>query len=161
MTTRVPPSLGDRGQGWVALQFLLLGVLGLVGWWDRGGWPDEVRAWLSFVGAVSVLCGIGVAVAGARGLGSALTAAPAPLPGASLRSAGVYGVVRHPIYAGLVQIALGVALVTGPWALAPALALCVVLDLKRRVEEAFLVRTYPDYAEYQTQVRRALGPGLW
>jgi protein-S-isoprenylcysteine O-methyltransferase Ste14 len=161
VTTRVPPSLGDRGQGWVALQFLLLGVLGVVGWWDRGGWPDEVRAWLSMVGAVSVLCGIAVAVAGARGLGPALTAAPAPLPGASLRSAGVYGVVRHPIYAGLVQIAVGVALVTGPWALAPALALCVVLDLKRRVEEAFLVRTYPDYAEYQKQVRWALVPGLW
>ena len=36
---------------------------------------------------------------------------------------GVYAVVRHPIYAGLLQTALGVALMTGPWALLPALAL--------------------------------------
>jgi len=160
MTPRVPPSLGHKGQGWVALQFLVLGVLVIVGWWDRGGWPDGTRGWLAVVGAMSLLCGVVVVVLAVTGLGSALTANPAPLPGATMRTDGVYGVVRHPIYAGLLQIAVGVALLTGPWTLVPALALGVVLDLKRRVEESFLEQAYPDYAAYREQVRWALVPGL-
>jgi protein-S-isoprenylcysteine O-methyltransferase Ste14 len=160
VTTRVPPSLGDKGQGWVVLQFALLGVLVVVGWWDRGGWPDSIRPWLLVVGALSVVCGLVVAVAAATGLGSSLTANPAPLPDATMKADGVYAVVRHPIYAGLLQVALGIALITGPWALLPAFALVVVLDLKRRVEEDFLGRMYPGYADYRAQVRWALVPGL-
>jgi len=160
MTARVPPSLGDKGQGWVGLQLVTLGAVVVVGWWDRGGWPDGPRGWLAVVGAVSLLCGVLVAGLAVTGLGSALTANPAPLPGATLRTDGVYGVVRHPIYTGLLQIAVGVALLTGPWTLVPALALAVVLDLKRRVEESYLERAYPGYAAYRERVRWALVPGL-
>jgi protein-S-isoprenylcysteine O-methyltransferase Ste14 len=160
MSARVPPSLGDKGQGWVALQFVALGVLVIVGWWDRGGWPDRLHGLLAVVGATSLLCGVVVAVLAVTDLGSALTANPAPLPGATMRTDGVYGVVRHPIYAGLLQIAVGVALVTGPWTLVTALALAVVLDLKRRVEEGFLQQAYPDYSAYRERVRWALMPGL-
>jgi protein-S-isoprenylcysteine O-methyltransferase Ste14 len=160
MTRGVPPSLGDKGQGWVALQFLALGVLVIVGWWDRGGWPGGTRGWLAVVGVMSLLCGVVVVVLAVTGLGSALTANPAPLPGVTMRTDGIYSVVRHPIYAGLLQIAVGVALLTGPWTLVPALALTVVLDLKRRVEESFLEQAYLDYAAYRERVRWALVPGL-
>jgi protein-S-isoprenylcysteine O-methyltransferase Ste14 len=160
LTRPVPPSLGDKGQGWVALQFALLAALVAVAWWDRGGWPDSLRTWLLVIGVLSLVCGLVVAVMGATGLGSSLTANPAPLPGATMKADGVYAVVRHPIYAGLLQVALGVALMSGPWALVPALALVVLLDLKRRVEEEFLVGTYPEYAAYREDVRWALVPGL-
>jgi protein-S-isoprenylcysteine O-methyltransferase Ste14 len=43
----------------------------------------------------------------------------------------------------------------------PTAALAVVLDLKRRVEEDFLVATYAGYAAYRLAVPRALVPYLW
>ena len=74
----------------------------------------------------------------------------------------MYGVVRHPIYFGLLLMAAGFALVTTPWGLLVTLGRSrVVLDLKRRVEERFLLATYPDYAAYRCTVPHALVPYLW
>jgi protein-S-isoprenylcysteine O-methyltransferase Ste14 len=78
-----------------------------------------------------------------------------------LRTEGVYSVVRHPIYSGLLLLATGWSLTTSPWALLATAVLAVELDLKRRVEERFLATTYPQYAAYRSNVRHALVPGLW
>lgn len=155
------PHLGRRGEGWVALQFALLGVIGLLGVVDRDGWPEPVRTPLRVVGVVVVATGAVVAVLALTGLGSALTAVPAPLEGARLRTGGIYGVVRHPIYAGLLLLAAGWSLATSPWALLVTAVLAVELDLKRRVEEGFLGARYPEYADYRVRVPHALLPGLW
>jgi protein-S-isoprenylcysteine O-methyltransferase Ste14 len=156
-----PPRLGDRGQGWVALQLALLVVIGLVAAVTRGGWPSSARTAAAVVGAV--LLGVGGlgAVLAVTGLGSALTALPAPLEGQRLRTNGVYAVVRHPIYGALILLALGVALLSSPWTLVPTVALAAVLDLKRRVEEDFLASAYADYADYRRAVRKALLPYVW
>jgi protein-S-isoprenylcysteine O-methyltransferase Ste14 len=159
------PRLGSKGQGWVLLQVLLLlttvgvGVLGLTGTVPR--WPDGARGAVAVLGALLVLAGIAVFAVAVSGLGSALTANPAPLDDEALRSDGIYSVVRHPIYSGLILAALGFALITTPWGLVPVALLAVELDLKRRLEEEWLVATYPDYAGYRTRVPRALVPGLW
>ena len=155
------PRLGDRGQGWVALQMLLLVVVAAVGALTRGGWPPPARTPLAVLGAVVIVIGGLGAFLAVTGLGSALTALPAPLAGQQLRTEGVYAVVRHPIYGALILLALGVALLTSPWTLIPALALAVVLDLKRRVEEEFLAATFADYADYRRAVPRALLPYVW
>jgi protein-S-isoprenylcysteine O-methyltransferase Ste14 len=159
------PHLGDKGQGWVALQAVLLlvtvgvGALGLVGALAR--WPDAARGPLVVVGALVVLAGIAVFSVAVSGLGSALTANPAPLDDEALRTDGIYSVVRHPIYTGLILTALGFALMTTPWALLPVALLAVELDLKRRLEEEWLSATYPTYAAYRSTVPRALIPGVW
>lgn len=145
----------------MALQFALLLVLAVVGLLGRGGWPDGLRLAALVVGLVLLAAGVVLAGLGLTGLGSALTAVPAPLADRSLRTGGVYAVVRHPIYGGLVLAALGFALLTSPWALLPAAVLAVVLDLKRRVEEDFLASVYPGYDDYRRTVPRALVPGVW
>lgn len=155
------PSLGSKGQGWVALQGVLLVAILVVGLLDRGGWPDAVRTALLVLGIALMIAGVAVFTAAIVGLGSALTANPAPLRGASLRSGGVYGVVRHPIYSGLILASAGFALATGPWALVPVALLAVELDLKRRVEERWLLEAYPEYADYRRRVGAALVPGIW
>jgi protein-S-isoprenylcysteine O-methyltransferase Ste14 len=116
---------------------------------------------LVVVGAVVVLGGIAVFSVAVSGLGSALTANPAPLEDEALHTNGIYSVVRHPIYTGLVLTALGFALMTTPWALVPVALLAVELDLKRRLEEEWLSATYSTYAAYRSTVPRALVPGLW
>ncbi len=160
-TDGVIPRLGQRGQGWVALQLVLLAAIVVVGALGRGGWPGALRPTLVVVGAVGVFAGLLVAALAISGLGSALTAVPAPLEDEALRTDGLYGLVRHPIYGGLVLAATGYALATSPWALLLTALLGVVLDLKRRVEEEFLAATYPEYADYRRAVPRAMVPGLW
>jgi protein-S-isoprenylcysteine O-methyltransferase Ste14 len=157
----VIPRLGSRGQGWVVLQFVLLGAIGLAGLLTRGSWPEAVRTAAGVLGAVLLVAGVVVAVLALSGLGSALTAVPAPLEGERLRTGGIYSVVRHPIYGSLILMAAGFALLTSPWALLLTAVLAVELDLKRRVEEEFLSATYPGYAEYRRAVPHALLPGVW
>lgn len=145
----------------MALQFALLLVLAVVGVLGRGGWTGPAGPVAVVLGLVLLVAGLVLAGLGLAGLGSALTAVPAPLADRTLRTRGVYGVVRHPVYGGLVLAALGFALLTTPWALVPAAVLAVVLDLKRRVEEDFLASTYPGYDDYRRAVPRALVPGVW
>ena len=155
---RVPPSLGSRGQGWVAAQFVLLGVALLVGLLDLSGWPVALRGGLRYVGVLVIAAGVVLAVYAVLGLGSSLTALPAPVEHGRLRTEGVYSVVRHPIYAALLLVVLGWSLLSSPWVLLVWLALAVVLDLKRQVEEDFLERTYEEYAAYRARVPWALVP---
>ena len=142
-------------------QFVLLGVIAVLGLTGRGGWPESLHPGLLALGIALVVTGAVVVGLAATGLGSSLTALPAPLRDASLRTGGIYGLVRHPIYSGLILIATGWSVATSPWALLATAVLAVELDLKRRVEEKFLSATYPGYAAYRESVPRALVPGLW
>ncbi len=161
MTTSAIPRLGRRGGGWVALQLLLLGGLSVLGGIDRDGWPDSYRSGLRYLGVLVISTGTVVAVLAVTRLGAALTAVPAPIEGARLRTDGIYGVVRHPIYSALLLITTGFALGTTPWAFVVVALLAAVLELKRRVEEDFLTATHPEYADYRHEVPCALVPHLW
>ena len=145
----------------MALQFALLAAIAAVGLLTRGSWPEPVQRVAGVLGAVLLVAGAVVAVLALTGLGSALTAVPAPIEGERLRTGGIYAVVRHPIYGSLILMSVGFALLTSPWAVPVAVLLAVVLDLKRRVEEDFLTAAYPGYAEYRRAVPHALVPGVW
>src|SRR5204863_102855 len=66
-------------------------------------------------------------------LARAMTVFPRPREHAALAERGVYRLVRHPIYGGLIVMAFGVSLVESPLALIPAALLAVVVDLKSRL----------------------------
>ncbi len=154
------PRLGGRGGGWVALQFALLGVALVLGLTDLSGWGPAWGGGLRYVGMLFVSAAVVVAVLAAVGLGSSLTALPQPRDGGRLRTDGVYGVVRHPMYLSVLSAVLGWALMTSPRVLVPFAALAVVLDLKRQVEEQWLADAYPEYPAYRMRVRWALVPYL-
>ena len=89
------------------------------------------------------------------GLGANLSALPHPKDGAVLVESGVYGLVRHPIYAGLILAAAGWGLLTNsPWALLLAGVLLVFFDIKSRREEGQLAARFPAYAAYRRRVRK-------
>jgi protein-S-isoprenylcysteine O-methyltransferase Ste14 len=155
---RVPPPLGSKGQGWVALQFVLLGLALVVGLLDLSGWGPAYAGGLRYLGVLVLSAGVVLAVYAVLGLGSSLTALPAPVDHGTLRTDGVYGVVRHPIYSALLLLVLGWALMSSPWVLLVWLALAAVLDLKRQVEEDFLERAYEEYPAYRVRVPWALVP---
>jgi protein-S-isoprenylcysteine O-methyltransferase Ste14 len=159
MTSRLP-QLGRRGGGWVALQLALIGAIAAAG--TRGSrWPSPARAVRTIAAAASALAGLCLFAGAATRLGSQITPFPKPVEEGSLKRSGAYGLVRHPMYGGVLLIALGWALVSSPLALAPWTAAAVFLDAKRRREEAWLIEAHPDYEEYQASVRHSFVPFVW
>ena len=148
------PALGPRGEGWVALQgigFMAAGAAGLLG----PAWGDPWRTAGLVLGTVLIAVGAVGAVLGVVGLRENLTAVPRPIEGGRLIDSGVYGLVRHPIYTGIVTAALGWGLATAsPPALLAALLLGGFFDLKARREEAWLLAAYPGYSAYRVRVRK-------
>jgi protein-S-isoprenylcysteine O-methyltransferase Ste14 len=72
---------------------------------------------------------------------------------------GVYGVIRHPLYAGNLLLFAGAALWLGSVAAALATVVHLVATLARiGIEEDFLRQRFPDYADYARRVRGRLIP---
>jgi len=157
------PSLGPRGEGWVAIQLVLFAAIGVAGVATSSAWRGTGATLAAIAGWGLVSAGGVLALAGIAGLqgGDALTAVPHPRDEARLVERGAYRLVRHPIYGGLVIAAAGWALARGSIAaLAGAAALLVFFDLKRRREEAWLTERYSGYAAYRGRTK-ALFPLLY
>jgi len=150
------PSLGPRGEGWVAIQGLLLvttAVAGLLG----PAWAGQLRVATSVVGAILIAGGLVLAARGLRDLRDALTPLPYPRDDAELVETGVYRLVRHPIYGGLVLAAVGWGLLmASPAALVAAIGLWGFFELKSRREEAWLEGRFVGYASYRARTRRLI-----
>jgi protein-S-isoprenylcysteine O-methyltransferase Ste14 len=160
MTRGSPRTLGARGGGWVALQavlFVAIVVAAALG----SPWPQQIRLPLRVIGGASMAAGFALAAAASRHLGASLTPFPRPLARGTLREDGVYRLVRHPIYGGILLIASGASLWSSPWALAPTLLLGGLFDRKRRREEIWLAEAYPDYGGYRERVSHVFWPGVW
>lgn len=151
------PSLGPRGEGWVVIQGVLLVAIFLAGLFE-GSVPSQGLTVVSIVGGVLMAGGGVLAVLGVLSLGSSLTALPHPRDGSELVETGVYGLVRHPIYGGLVIAALGYGLVMGApvTAVVGSLVLLAFFTAKSAREEVWLEHRYPGYPAYRTRTRRIL-----
>jgi protein-S-isoprenylcysteine O-methyltransferase Ste14 len=144
----------EKGKKLVFLQFALIIVLAL--------FPDnnKVDPRLSIVGTVMLAIGLAVLFAGFMGLGKSLTANPVPNQDGVLVTKGIYSIVRHPIYLGLLSITLGLVVSSGVWAqIIVWIALAVLLVYKMRWEEVLLTAKYKGYAQYMTKVPAVI-PGL-
>jgi protein-S-isoprenylcysteine O-methyltransferase Ste14 len=98
---------------------------------------------------------------GDRNAGRSGSPFPKPPATSKLKDSGVYALVRHPIYGGILLLSLAWSLVGSPWALVPTGALAIVLVLKSRLEERWLTDRHPAYADYQQRVPHRFVPYLW
>lgn len=155
------PTLGPRGEGWVAVQLALAAAVTGAGLSAGEAWSGPTRTATTVVGSALLVAGAAGMAAGALGLGAARTAFPRPRGGATLIESGPYARIRHPIYAAMGAGAVGWGLLkASPLALILAAVLAVVLDLKARREEAWLSETYPGYSAYRQRTRRFI-PGVY
>jgi 2-amino-4-hydroxy-6-hydroxymethyldihydropteridine diphosphokinase len=144
-----------RGGWWVVGQGVVLAA-SLLALADDPGSPS---AWMAWLGAVVAGAGALQAILGLRNLGTNLTPYPQPLETAHLVARGVYRLVRHPIYGGIVLMMVGAGLFRASIAaLVIGAAGGVYFWLKARFEERMLCCHYPGYADYATQVPRRLIP---
>jgi protein-S-isoprenylcysteine O-methyltransferase Ste14 len=121
--------------------------------------PMAVRA-AGMVGVIAGICVTHIAIAQNR------FAAPTIHDQSAERQqviqTGLYGVVRHPFYAGGLLVYAGAPLWLGSYAGALADLGFLGLTLARimLIEEPYLRRHLPDYAAYARRVRSMLIPGL-
>jgi protein-S-isoprenylcysteine O-methyltransferase Ste14 len=75
---------------------------------------------------------------------------------------GVYGIIRHPMYAGAIVYLVGMPLLLGSWRglmLTPILIVALAWRIVR--EERTLGAELPGYGEYAARVRYRLIPNVW
>ena len=148
------PSLGRRGEGWVVIQFVLIGVVLLAGL-AGPAWDGAARMLGVGVGIGLVVAGAIQAVRGSRDLRDALTPLPYPRDDAMLVETGIYARIRHPIYGGIVIAAVGWGLATASLAaFAATVGLWLFFEAKLRREEAWLAERFPGYAAYRDRTHR-------
>ena len=77
-------------------------------------------------------------------------------------STGLYGIVRHPMYAATLLLFLSMPLVLGsPWSFAIMLLYIPIIALRIRNEEQVLERELKGYTEYKQHVKYKLIPFIW
>lgn len=149
------PALGARGEGWVALQVVLLVAVVAGGIWFGPDWSGPLRLVGILTGFAAIAAGAILVARGSLDLGGALTPLPHPRDDAQLVETGVYGLARHPIYGGLILAALGWSWVQASVpALVGALVLAAFFVLKSAREEVWLIQRFAGYAAYRERTRR-------
>jgi protein-S-isoprenylcysteine O-methyltransferase Ste14 len=154
----------DRGNRWVLGAFAIIGLLcaylpaytDRIGFWTLGG--DALR-WL---GVVLFAAGGALRLWPVFALGCRFSGLVAIQPGHRLVTGGVYGVIRHPSYLGLLISTLGWALAfrSGVGLLLTALTV-PPLVARIRAEEALLASVFGNaYAAYRARTARLI-PGLY
>ena len=77
-------------------------------------------------------------------------------------STGLYGIVRHPMYAATLLLFLSMPLVlASPWSFAIMLLYIPIIALRIRNEEQVLERELKGYTEYKQHVRYKVIPFIW
>jgi protein-S-isoprenylcysteine O-methyltransferase Ste14 len=154
------PSLGPHGEGWVAIQIMLIGLAVAAG--QRGPrWPRAARVPRFLMAVPLALGGVALFADGSQRLGRQLTPFPRPTAEGSLKQDGAYGFVRHPIYGGVLLLGAAWALLSSPRALLPLALAGPFLEAKRSREEAWLSERHPEYAAYRERVRWRFIPFAW
>lgn len=142
-----PQQLGKRGEGWVIAQFFSLLLILFP--------PLNLTGLSAAVGWVSLAAGLAFIASGVLALGRSLSPLPYPRESATLVTEGVYALVRHPLYGGLIIGSLGLAFITGSEVRGLlTLLLWWILESKIKIEEKALEDRFPDYAEYKVGVKK-------
>lgn len=112
---------------------------------------------LKTAGAVMVILGISIIITALFQLRRSLSPFPTPKNNGKLCTSGLYALVRHPIYTGIIISGLGYGLYQGSLTkLVVSILLFIVFDFKSRYEEELLINKYEDYPSYQSKTGRLL-----
>jgi protein-S-isoprenylcysteine O-methyltransferase Ste14 len=147
-----------NGIGFVAVQAILLGIL----FFGPAHFNADVsieapKGLLLWFGYGIFIFGTIIALIAAVNLGKNLTPLPRPKENAELIQNGLYRLVRHPIYFGVIVLSIGWGVIqqsTLIWLY--VIVIAIFFDIKSRKEERWLVERFSTYAEYQGRVHKLI-----
>ena len=145
------------------LKFSVLGfVLAflLPGFDIRYGWSN-MPAWVSIAAAVMMFLSYAL-VFRTMQVNSFLSRVIEVAENQKVIDTDVYGIVRHPMYVGMVVLYVISPIVLGSWwAVIPALVIIPVIVARILDEEIALETDLPGYKEYKQKVKYRLLPFIW
>ena len=162
LRSRLDAKEKEREQSLVVKLSGLMFLVGfiLAGLSFRFGWL-MLPKWVSIVGAVLFLSSYALYAEVLRE-NTWLSRTIEVQEGQTVVSTGLYGVVRHPMYAVTLVLFLSMPLVLGSGlAFVVFLAYPAIIAKRIRNEEAVLARDLPGYTEYLKKVRWRLIPFVW
>jgi protein-S-isoprenylcysteine O-methyltransferase Ste14 len=154
----------SRGEYLVLLQGALLTGFAILPVYQLPGFKIQSTQLIYLTWILASILGLGALIFIIKGLidlGKNLTPLPYPREDGELVQTGIYGIVRHPLYSGLILAAFGWTI----WqmSLSHLIATAVLLiffDIKANREETWLTQKYPDYLEYRQRVKKII-PGIY
>lgn len=145
------------GSKWVLAQFVVLVLIAIVVAFLGG----EATAPTTILAILLFVAGQGMAIAAALQMRQYISAHPAPVPGASLLQGGIYKLVRHPMYGGVILMAGAIAVFdVNPVAVVLTAVLAAVFHGKSRYEESLLAAAFLGYEDYRERVTRRFIPWI-
>ncbi|MEG4113556.1 MULTISPECIES: isoprenylcysteine carboxylmethyltransferase family protein [unclassified Microcoleus] len=155
----------SRGEYLVLLQGALLAGFAILPVYQLPGFKiqsPQLLFYLSWtLASILSLSGLIFIIKALIDLGKNLTPLPYPREDGKLVQTGVYGIVRHPLYSGLILAALGWTIFQLSISHLIASAILIIFfDIKANREETWLTEKYPAYSEYSQQVKKLI-PGIY
>lgn len=151
---------GQKGEYWVIAQGLLMLSFVILPVYRPTWLHLSISSWRYGVWGIAAGLGLVAIAFFARGivdLGTNLTPLPYPKEVGQLVQSGVYGLVRHPLYSGVIFAALGWSLyVLSLSHLIGTLVFFIFFNAKAKREEVWLSEKYPEYLSYQQRVKRLI-----
>ena len=154
----------SRGEYLVLLQGALLAGFAILPVYQLPGLKIQSTQLLALTWSVASILGLGgliLIIKGLIDLGKNLTPLPYPIENGELVQTGIYGIVRHPLYSGLILAAF--AWTIFQLSLSHLIATAILLiffDIKASREEAWLSEKYSEYSEYRQRVKKLI-PGVY
>jgi len=127
----------------VTVQFILFGLFAVTGQKSLVGsiW-SSVGLWISIIGFLIICISL-------LQLNKNLSPFPSPKAGSELVTSGLYSMVRHPIYLGIIVMFGGYSLYTGSWVrLLITIVLVFLFHYKSEYEENLLIDKFDEYRDY-------------
>jgi protein-S-isoprenylcysteine O-methyltransferase Ste14 len=126
----------------------------------RFGW-SQVPTPIVVVGDILVAVGLGMAMVVVNQNNYAASTITVEV-GQTVVSTGLYGLVRHPMYAFALLVIVGMPLALGSyWGLVTVVPAVAVLAFRIDDEEKMLRQELDGYSEYTEKVHYRLVPGVW
>jgi protein-S-isoprenylcysteine O-methyltransferase Ste14 len=136
-----------RSKVLVTIQFLSLAVLVLIPYSRQRSLPTEIT------GSILIFFALIILLIAARDLRPALTIMPEPKIGAPFITKGIYKIIRHPMYLGVILIGVGLTLMKlSLVGLVFTAILIIDLKIKYRYEDRLLIGKWPEARQYQANV---------
>jgi protein-S-isoprenylcysteine O-methyltransferase Ste14 len=150
----------QHGEYWVFAQGILLIGFVFLPVYRLDGLNFKLADWLylswGFASVLALFASI-LVLKGLLDLGRNLTPLPYPKEDGQLVQSGVYSIVRHPLYSGLVLAALSWTIFQISLShLIGVAVLFAFFNAKANREEVWLSEKYPDYSEYRQRTKKLI-----
>ena len=143
----------NKGRMFAIIQFVLLGLILVLSYYLKQDYSSNMILYYS--GWVIIFIGLSIGVIAVISYGQMVTANPYPLKEVQLRTSGIYGLVRHPMYLAALFFVIGwCILFFSYYAIIFPLFTIIFLMIKIKFEESQLVEKFPEYKAYQNKTSR-------